>query len=142
MRKKYSFIIFLIVFLLCHCFVSADAKMSVEKTGKQNIKKDKVIEFQDYVILSREPIKAIKSRNEEIVEASIMQTVDNKRNTAILKAKSLGNTKIDVKFEKDNYEICVRVKNSKTMIYTKCKYFNFVKIDAPDGVVLLEGNKK
>ncbi|MGN0018628.1 MAG: hypothetical protein ACI37S_06270 [Candidatus Gastranaerophilaceae bacterium] len=140
--KKYSFILILILVLLCQYSVIADTKLSDENSKKETVKTDEIIQFQDYIMFSQETIKSIKSRNEDVVKASIMTTIKNRRDTVILEAKSCGNTKIDVQIGKEKYEICVRVKKSKTIIHTKCKLFNFVSLDKPDGVALLKENKK
>ncbi|MBQ3311892.1 hypothetical protein IJG72_07430 [bacterium] len=134
--KAFKIVLFLIFLLILDCKVYADINTPIADDSVLQSINDKKNLFRTYLMFSYEPIKKIKSANEGIITATIMTTVQNRRDTVILEPKSNGNTKLEVEIGKEKYEVCIGVNDSKITIYSNCKLFNFVPLDKPDSVSL------
>ena len=80
--------------------------------------------FEDYMIISNQPVKSVSVQNPEILDASVLFTIDNTKKDIIITPKKTGKTKIIADMYVDSKKIDVKVTEEKTFI------------DAPEGFYL------
>ena len=91
--------------------------------------------FEDYFIMSDKPVKNVYSKDENIVSVLPFFTIDNSKNTMILKSKSEGLTEIVIETEDETINIKVEVnekdttfsKNNGISVFSVDFFFFFVK---------------
>lgn len=75
-----------------------------------------VYAFEDYVIVSENPVKSIYCEDEEIVSVLPFFTIDNSKNTILLKSKKEGNTFIVIETTEGEKNINIQVQPQKTVL--------------------------
>ena len=65
--------------------------------------------FEDYIMMSDKSVQNVYSKNENVVSILPFYTIDNKKNTMIVKTKSEGNTQIVIETVEDVIDINVDV---------------------------------
>lgn len=107
----------------------------------------KAYALQDYIIFSDKPVKSISVEDKRIIKLCPVQTIDNNKQTLILKALKEGKTSITIKTIETENVLNVKVKKDDTLI-KDCKGFEFIPADVPpenliiDGVEILPPPKK
>ena len=87
--------------------------------------------FQDYMIISKQPVKAVSVNNPEILDITPLYTIDNQKKVLILNPKQTGKTKIKVtRYGSERY-IKVDVSDKKTDIKHRIGDFHCFIIDTP-----------
>lgn len=97
--------------------------------------------FEDYIIMSDFPIKAVYSKDENIASVVPFYTIDNKKNTLVLKSKSEGQTQLVIETEKATLSADVVVTENETNISSieGVSFFVLDIVEAPDKPKLREG---
>ena len=72
--------------------------------------------FEDYIILSDKKVDSVYSKDETIASVIPFYTIDNSKETLILKAKSEGNTQIVIETNNGNIAIDVEITDKKTVL--------------------------
>ena len=72
--------------------------------------------FEDYIILSDLKVDSVYSKDESIVSIVPFYTIDNGKETLILKAKSEGNTEIIIETSNENITLNVEITDKKTTL--------------------------
>ena len=93
--------------------------------------------FEDYIITSDKAVKSVFSSDESIVSAVPVFTIDNNKETIIVKAKREGNAEITVRQNDRDVVVKVRVTPEKTTFESGDDLVCF-PLDRPDD--LKEGN--
>lgn len=71
--------------------------------------------FEDYIMMCENPVLNVYSKNENIVSVLPFLTIDNNKNTMIVKSKSEGNTEIVIETSDDTIYIKVDVDENETI---------------------------
>lgn len=87
--------------------------------------------FEDYIMLSENPVLYIKSEDEDIICPQPFFTIDNNKNITILKAKKEGKTFLRITTSKTQNIIEVEVQPEKTVVQETDGYSFFV-LDMPE----------
>lgn len=87
--------------------------------------------FEDYIFTSDSPVKSVSSSDESIVSVSPFFTIDNNKDTIIVKVKKEGNAEITVKLYDKDVVLKVQATPDKT-IFTNGDDFVFFPLDTPD----------
>ena len=74
--------------------------------------------FEDYIIVSEKPVHSVLSNDESIVSVVPFFTIDNKKDTIIVKAKREGNAEITVVL--DDKDIVLKVNVMPEVTTFKC----------------------
>lgn len=72
--------------------------------------------FEDYLILSDDPVSSISWSDDEVISAVPVLTIDNKKNTIILKAKKEGKAVLTIETDVGSKLIAVEVSEDKTVV--------------------------
>lgn len=86
--------------------------------------------FEDYLIMSSVPVKSVVSQDNEIITAVPVFTIDNAKQTIILKAKKEGKTTVTISFFEGKEVIKVEVKQEQTILSENDK-FEYMLLDKP-----------
>ena len=87
--------------------------------------------FQDYLIISKQPVKSVSVSDPEILDITPLYTIDNQKKVLILNPKQIGKTKIKVtRFGSERY-INVKVSDEKTDIKHRIGDFHCFILDTP-----------
>lgn len=86
--------------------------------------------FEDYLIISSVPVKSVVTQDNEIITAVPVFTIDNTKQTIILKAKKEGKTSITISFPDGKEVIKAEVKNDRTILSENDK-FEYLLLDKP-----------
>jgi len=84
--------------------------------------------FEDCIILSDVKINSVYSKDENIAVVKPFFTIDNSKETIILKVKSEGNTKIILETDNNDIEIDVNITDETTNL-TPIEGITFFPID-------------
>lgn len=87
--------------------------------------------FEDYIFTSDSPVKSVSSSDESIVSVVPFFTIDNKKDTIIVKVKREGNAEITVKLYDKDVVVKVHTTPDKTT-FTNGDDFVFFPLDTPD----------
>ena len=87
--------------------------------------------FEDYIITSDKPVKAVFSSDDSIVSVAPFFTIDNNKDTIIVKTKKEGNAEITVKRNDKDVVIKVSVESDKTT-FESGDEFVFFPLDKPE----------
>lgn len=87
--------------------------------------------FEDYILTSDKPVKSVSSSDESIVSVLPFFTIDNNKDTIIVKAKREGNAEITVKLYDKDVVVKVEVTPEHTK-FTSGDDFVLFPIDTPD----------
>ncbi len=71
--------------------------------------------FEDYIIMSEKPVKNVYSKDENIVSVLPFLTIDNNKNTMIVKSKSEGSTEIVIETLDNTINIKIEVDEKETI---------------------------
>lgn len=93
--------------------------------------------FDNYLIISKEPIKKISSKDKSVADVKILSTLMNERNMIILEIKKTGKTILNIEFQDMNTDIEVNVKKNKTIIEPK-KGFEYLMLDIPPEILEID----
>ena len=86
--------------------------------------------FEDYLIMSSVPVKSVISGDNEIITAVPVFTIDNSKQTIVLKAKKVGKTALTITFPDGIEVIKVEVKPEQTILSENEK-FEYMLLDKP-----------
>lgn len=86
--------------------------------------------FEDYLIMSSVPVKSVISEDNEIITAVPVFTIDNSKQTIVLKAKKVGKTALTINFPDGREVIKVEVKPEQTILSENEK-FDYMLLDKP-----------
>lgn len=97
--------------------------------------------FEDYIVLSDLPVKHAYSKDESVFSVEPFYTIDNKKNTLVLKSKSEGKTTLVIENENADYSTEVTVTDKETIIQPMEGFSFFVLdiVDKPEKPILREG---
>lgn len=70
--------------------------------------------FEDYLILSDSPVSSINWSDDDVISATPLLTIDNKKNTIVLKAKKEGVAVLAIETREGTKQIEVSVTPDKT----------------------------
>ena len=84
--------------------------------------------FEDYLIISDYPVSSIFWDDDSILDAAPIFTIDNKKNTIIVKVKKEGETNITVETENGNKTINAVIKPDETFL-SETEGFTFFPLD-------------
>ena len=87
--------------------------------------------FEDYIFTSDSPVKSVSSSDESIVSVVPFFTIDNNKDTIIVKVKKEGNAQITVKLYDKDIVVKLQVTPDKT-IFTNGDDFIFFPLDIPE----------
>lgn len=87
--------------------------------------------LEDYILLSKVPVKKVTSSNKEVIIAHILTTIMNEKNTLIIKSIGKGKAVLTFTIEDEVFDVAVNVKDNKTVFKNKNTNFEFIKIDLP-----------
>ncbi len=87
--------------------------------------------FEDYLIMSSVPVKSVISGDNEIITAVPVFTIDNSKQTIVLKAKKVGKTVLTITFPDGREVIKVEVKPEQTILSENEK-FEYMLLDKPE----------
>lgn len=91
-----------------------------------------VFGFEDYLIMSEIPVNSVSSSDESIVSASPFFTIDNSKNSILLKAKKVGNAILTIETEDGDKVLSVSVTDNKTVLQD-ISGFSYFSLDVPKG---------
>ena len=86
--------------------------------------------FEDYMLISNHPVKSVSVQNPEILDVSVLYTIDNQKKNIIIAPKKAGKTKIVADTFADSKKIDVKVTEDKTFISVP-DGFNLFLMDSP-----------
>ncbi len=87
--------------------------------------------FEDYIITSDKPVKSVSSSDESIISVLPFFTIDNRKDTIIVKAKREGNA--EIKVVRDDKDIIINVKVTPEQTTFTCDDdFAYFPLDRPD----------
>lgn len=72
--------------------------------------------YEDYLIISSAPVKSVVSEDNEIITAVPVFTIDNSKQTIVLKAKRVGKTALTITFPDGKEVVKVEVKPEQTVL--------------------------
>ncbi len=84
--------------------------------------------FEDYLIFSDSPVSSISWSDDEVISASPLLTIDNKKDTIILKAKNKGKAVLTVETDLGCKFINVEVLEGRTVV-SDVEGFTSFKLD-------------
>lgn len=87
--------------------------------------------FEDYIFTSDSPVKRVSSSDENVISVIPIFTIDNKKDTIIVKVRKEGNAEITVKLYDKDVVVKVQVTPDKT-IFTNGDDFVFFPLDTPE----------
>lgn len=87
--------------------------------------------FEDYIITSEKPVKSVSSSDESIISVMPFFTIDNNKDTIIVKVKREGNAQIIVKRNDKDVVVNVKVTPEQTT-FTCDDDFAYFPLDRPD----------
>lgn len=90
-----------------------------------------VFAFEDYILTSDKPVISVSSSDESIVSVLPFFTIDNNKDTIIVKAKKEGDAEITIKRYDRNVVVKVRVTPEK-IIFTSGDDVSFLPLDTPE----------
>lgn len=96
--------------------------------------------FEDYLILSDAPVSSISWSDDEVISAVPVLTIDNKKNTIILKAKKEGKAVLTIETDMGNKLIDVEVLQDKTVV-EDVEGFTSFKLDRVENGSVSDGPK-
>lgn len=96
--------------------------------------------FEDYIIFSDTPVSSLNWSDDEVISAVPVLTIDNKKNTIILKAKSAGKAVLTLETDAGSKQIDVEVTETQTTLSDVDGITSF-KLDKADTVRTKEWNK-
>lgn len=86
--------------------------------------------FEDYMVISNQPVKSVSVQNPEILDSAILFTIDNQKKDIILTPKKAGKTKVIVGLYNYTKKFDVKVSENKTSIDLP-EGFNAFLMDSP-----------
>ena len=86
--------------------------------------------FEDYMIVSKTPVKSVTAENNKIVEVKPVFTIDNEKKIIILTPISSGKTKIIVNTTEGEKIFDIKITDKKTTIKSD-EGFEYFQIDNP-----------
>ena len=86
--------------------------------------------FEDYMIVSKTPVKSVTAENNKIVEDKPVFTIDNEKKILILTPVSSGKTKIIVNTTEGEKIFDIKITDKKTTIKPQ-EGFEYFQIDNP-----------
>lgn len=89
-----------------------------------------VFAFEDYMIVSKIPVKSVAVENNKIINVNPLFTIDNEKKIIILSPISTGKTKITVNTIEDEKIIEVKITNKKTSLKPQ-EGFEYFQMDDP-----------
>ena len=89
-----------------------------------------VFAFEDYMVISTQPVKSVRVNNPEILDSSVLFTIDNQKKDIILTPKKVGKTKITVELYNQTKRFDVKVTENKTFIDVPDGFYVFL-MDSP-----------
>ena len=97
--------------------------------------------FEDYIMMSENPVLNVYSKDENIVSVLPFLTIDNNKNTMIVKSKSEGNTEIVIETSDNTINIKVDVEENETIFSedNDIMIFKLDFLDSPLKPTLREG---
>lgn len=91
-----------------------------------------VMAFDDYIVLSKMPVKKVVSSDEEVVRANVLTTLMNEKDTVLVKSVAKGKAVLSFEFYGSKIDVPFEVKDKKTTFKLKdTDTLQFVKIDIP-----------
>lgn len=96
----------------------------------------KVFAFEDYIVISKKPVKSVISSNPEVVLANVLTTLMNEKDTVIVRSVGKGKAVLTFDFYGDKTDVLVDVKDKETKVKLKDSgILEFMNIDAPPELV-------
>ena len=95
-----------------------------------------VFAFEDYMIISSEPVSSVVALNPEIVSVTTVFTIDNEKKNIIISPKQCGKTKINVVVKNSLKNIDVSVSENKTSVNTPLGFKSY-SLDNPPAMPYL-----
>lgn len=86
--------------------------------------------YENYMIISKLPVKSISVKNQEILSVKPVFTIDNSKKNIILQPVTQGKTQLEIDLYNAIVHIDVKVEKDKTYI-KKHDGFNYFVIDSP-----------
>lgn len=93
--------------------------------------------FEDYIIMSDKSVQNVYSKNENILSILPFFTIDNKKNTMIVKTKSEGNTQIVIETLEGTIDINVDV-SEKEAVFSELDGISIFPLDFLDKPIIPE----
>ena len=90
--------------------------------------------FEDYMIVSKTPVKSVTAENNKIVEVEPVFTIDNEKKIIILTPVSTGKTKIIINTAEGKKILDIKITDKKTTIKSD-EGFEYFQIDNPPGEI-------
>jgi hypothetical protein len=87
--------------------------------------------FEDYLILSDKPVSSITWSDDNILSAFPLLTIDNKKNSIVVRAKTEGFAILTIETDKSNANIEVKVTKDKTIL-SAVEGFTYFVLDKPE----------
>lgn len=98
----------------------------------------KAYALQDYLIFSDKPVKSVSVEDKSILRVFPVQTIDNSKQTIILKPIKEGKTSVTIKTFESQSVLKVKVKKDETLI-KDCEGFDFMPADIPSENLMIDG---
>lgn len=86
--------------------------------------------FEDYIIVSDNPVKSVYCEDDEIAAILPFFTIDNSKNTLLLKSKKEGNTLLVIETTDGEAFINIEVKENETVM-PKLEGLHYFILDIP-----------
>lgn len=88
--------------------------------------------FEDYMMISNTPVKSVSVQNPEILDVSVLYTIDNQKKNIIITPKKVGKTKINIGLSEQAglKNVDVKITEKKTFINAPID-FNLFILDSP-----------
>ena len=88
--------------------------------------------FEDYMVISNTPVKSVSVQNSEILDVSVLYTIDNQKKNIIITPKKTSQTKINIDLlnQIGSKKIDVKITEKKTFINAPLD-FNLFLLDSP-----------
>lgn len=87
--------------------------------------------FEDYILTSDKPVISVSSSDESVISVLPFFTIDNNKDTIIVKAKKEGDATITIKRYDRNVVVKVRV-TPEEIIFTSDDDIAFFPLDTPE----------
>lgn len=87
--------------------------------------------FEDYILTSDKPVISVSSSDESILSVLPFFTIDNNKDTIIVKAKNEGDAQITIKRYDKNIIVKVKITSEK-IIFTSGDDVAFFPLDTPE----------
>lgn len=98
----------------------------------------KAYALQDYLIFSDKPVKGVSVEDKSILRVFPVQTIDNSKQTIILKPIKEGKTNVIIKTNVSENVLKVKIKKDETLI-KDCNGFDFMPADIPSEYLMIDG---